>query len=841
MATGDQQITESSQAWIESPYRFSQPVRLFKANDPYYWEVDNLPLQQLEENILWLKDQIATSTFVSGVGRADLAELRPFANGSSRTVYVQPGRYTARINDAYGKGIGTMNLVQRAVINTEEKDVVSFSYSEEELKALLGDSVDTVFLNNGLYDHLQHHNAESTTPNGFLLDWRHGYSYYTENNKGINVIQNVPKNKLAVWKTSADSNLLDLQQLATEFTRYYGGAVRTSVVNIPEQLSINIPEFDPADHRSSTDFQPQVRVDLLFVYSHPIDASSTTLPSPNGTIPTEIFAPRLGLLQGAGVVNVSGISLDDVTLASPGYLDSGSFDNVKNNIDFRLDMGEGFDEAGQFKINAVAADNLQTLAGLNNVYGSFPSPDDVMNLAPLFAERVETGDNGYNLVGQTILPLAYIFTKRGKALIEPKDVVDIRPFFRTTELAYNERAGIAAANPPLSFANPAVGKRELRDVAYKAQRDMVNRTSPLIGDVNRLKTYGQTLAKGMIFGGTKWGVEGSHLAYMNAYGLFPTQTEQDALDGLKQFSHVPADVASLPLYPGWDINVKQLADAPGGALGSRRNDRLHSSVMWGDRGTWQRVSPEAQLPQNIYEDLNDGFDDPRQFVIQGPYTRDSGYNIYMVVTNGTLFVKKDIEFPPGFLDGFSDYDVEARMIGAITMTNATSHGHIDGVGAAFNGITVQKRGRNGVTILVGLGHPSGSDNNPWFGKPDDWNRTVQYHDGGTPNSERSDSAENYIRDNGVFSRVMPLCREMVLNDVQHTSTGSDIRHEGGVWYLNQGSYLQNWEVYSPMLVTYPTVEFTITGYQGSEQTTNFFSTVPTNPSTTTLNMPSFNA
>jgi len=841
MATGDQQITESSQAWIESPYRFSQPVRLFKANDPYYWEVDNLPLQQLEENILWLKDQIATSTFVSGVGRADLAELRPFANGSSRTVYVQPGRYTARINDAYGKGIGTMNLVQRAVINTQEKDVVSFSYSEEELKALLGDSVDTVFLNNGLYDHLQHHNAESTTPNGFLLDWRHGYSYYTENNKGINVIQNVPKNKLAVWKTSADSNLLDLQQLATEFTRYYGGAVRTSVVNIPEQLSINIPEFDPADHRSSTDFQPQVRVDLLFVYSHPIDASSTTIPSPNGTVPTEIFAPRLGLLQGAGVVNVSGISLDEVTLASSGYLDSGDFDNVKNNTDFRLDMGEGFDEAGQFKINAVAADNLQTLAGLNNVYGSFPSPDDVMNLAPLFAERVETGDNGYNLVGQTILPLAYIFTKRGKALIEPKDVVDIRPFFRTTELAYNERAGIAAANPPLSFANPAVGKRELRDVSYKAQRDMVNRTTPLIGDVNRLKTYGQTLAKGMIFGGTKWGVEGGHLAFMQRAGLFPTQTPQEALDGLKQFSHVPTDVASLPLYPGWDINTGQLDGAPGGGFGSRRNDRLFSSVIWGDNGTWQRVTPPDQLPESIYEDINDGYTDPRLWAMQGNYTQYSGntFNAFEMLTHGCLFVKKDINFPAGFLDGFSDYDVDARMIGGVIMQNPTSTGTINNIGAGWSGLAVQKRGRNGITIIVALGHPSGSDNNPWFGRPDDWGRSVITNTGEGP--RLTFTAEDFIRDAPTFSRVMPLLKEVETVGLQHKSVGTDSRGEGGRNYNLQKDYLQNWEVYNPMLVTYPTVEFTIKGYQGVEQTTNFFSTVPTNPSTTTLNMPNFNA
>ena len=48
----------ADQIYEESVYRFTDPVRLFKANDPYYFEVDNIPLKQLQENCLWLKDQI---------------------------------------------------------------------------------------------------------------------------------------------------------------------------------------------------------------------------------------------------------------------------------------------------------------------------------------------------------------------------------------------------------------------------------------------------------------------------------------------------------------------------------------------------------------------------------------------------------------------------------------------------------------------------------------------------------------------------------------------------------------------------------------------------------------
>ena len=44
--------------FAESNFKFTDPIRYFKANDPIYYEVDNIPLKQLQENDLWLKDQI---------------------------------------------------------------------------------------------------------------------------------------------------------------------------------------------------------------------------------------------------------------------------------------------------------------------------------------------------------------------------------------------------------------------------------------------------------------------------------------------------------------------------------------------------------------------------------------------------------------------------------------------------------------------------------------------------------------------------------------------------------------------------------------------------------------
>ena len=94
----------AERTYQDSNYRFTDPPRFFKANDPYYFEVDNIPLKQLQENCLWLRDQVRKDTnTLLGVKRSDLDELRPFASGGDRVLRVKPGRFTARINDAATK------------------------------------------------------------------------------------------------------------------------------------------------------------------------------------------------------------------------------------------------------------------------------------------------------------------------------------------------------------------------------------------------------------------------------------------------------------------------------------------------------------------------------------------------------------------------------------------------------------------------------------------------------------------------------------------------------------------------------------------------------------------
>ena len=125
----------------------------------------------------------------------------------------------------------------------------------------------------------------------------------------------------------------------------------------------------------------------------------------------------------------------------------------------------------------------------STIRGSFPSPDDLMNLSPLLDESLGTSSIG--LIGQTVLPIAYIVVRKfsnlnqdGVPIISSNDVIDIRPFFRTTELSYNERAGIAAAVPSLSIANPVVTQAELDFELKKVRTDVINRI-PTIPDIPR--------------------------------------------------------------------------------------------------------------------------------------------------------------------------------------------------------------------------------------------------------------------------------------------------------------------------------------------------------------------
>jgi len=348
-----------------SSHQFTDPIRLFKANDPYYWEVDNIPLQQLQEGLLWLKDQVGSDEIFDSVGRADFSELKPDATGDSRVVKISPGRFTGRVNDAYNTGISILTLKAIASVDKNPLNEIEITTPDVILRALAGTITTRILGDNGLYDFVQHN---VTAPGAlYNLQWTNNYTNFIQNRQTANgAVYDLQHIKLALWKQGTTvknyggnpTTEVDLQQLAVDFTRVYGAPFRTAVVDVSNELSINVPDFVDTDYSNTTTYVPAVRIDLLFVYTKPIDAVPTTILKPNGTTVSQILSPQLGLVKGAGVISLNGKgSFSDKTI------DSAFFDSTIPYIAGKEIGTNYFDSSGGFDTDI----NMQTASVLGDL------------------------------------------------------------------------------------------------------------------------------------------------------------------------------------------------------------------------------------------------------------------------------------------------------------------------------------------------------------------------------------------------------------------------------------------------------------------------------------------
>lgn len=825
----ENQIDQNKKQWAESSYRFTEPVRYFKNNDPYHWEIDNIPIKQLEENILWLKDQIELGTDVSGITRSDFAELKPVATGSGRSVRVQKGNFIARINDAYQKGIQT--LITTANAQVDPNDPVNrgykFNLPTSVLKRIAGDVVGEALYFNGLYEHLQHH---ATNPTNSGLRW-------TTN--AVTTISDIPKNRLAVWRQgeTMTHDVEGLQEQAVAFTRRWGGAIRTSVVNMAEDLEISIPSFAATDYANKTGFSPAMRADLLFIYAHPVDAEQTTIALPDGQGPTVITEPRLGLLKGAGIVSLRGFGdfqgYDSNDENDEGFFDSTLFNaNVTNNNAFFRETGAISDENFVQTVSPLA-DLTTEDAPFSDTSVNLPSPDDVMNLTPLFQEGLE---NSFALVGQSVLPIAYIISQKGKTNIEASDIIDIRPFFRTAELSYNERSGVAAANPPLSFANPAVGKTELNTGLVKAVRELkayVDNATGAIGgalddlgaSTSALNIEQKYITKGIILGGTRYGVEGALLAQAGTFGTggVAIYDDADAIDYLQRY-HGLTGLQDMPKLPGWDLGgwTGQVGNEQGiiGA-GSLRNDRINCAIR-------DATSEESAVFGPIT-----GIDNTTISYISSVYDRIAKNGFLSTDTRPEVvyFLRKRLKviLPANVVD----YDVVTSFRNCVPATG-------DGVVASYpmnkySGICVEKQGVVGntaeFTIYV-VFHPPAATAYRDIGDNNSSNSQVTFdHRDIVANNNtfgqraffaplNSKSTEEQ-RGRDIFSAFTVLPRAYDTESAfRSVSKNNNLRANNAKRgynstdseYTYENVFQPEWKALAPYLVTYPTVEFSVIGH-----------------------------
>lgn len=649
---------------MATPYSFIQPIRYYKANDPYYYEVDNIPLRQLEENILYIKNKLeggdgdAYLTQKSELNLYNIRQLRPKSIGG-RVIQVNAGRFVSRVNDAFNIpnpldkiGSLTSNGFTGMIIRDLDKEWTPAQRDKVWNDFISGNKEYNI---NGLEFTYTFQNS----PVGLGASWgvadaNTNYPKYNNGNKiwpGQSVYGSLAGSLDNSFPFSSDItgatlySAANLNTIHLSFVKMWRGVFRTTVVDFPD-TTINIPVFNEDDYSYVDDNGVKhnisdvvQRIDLLVAYSLPIDSSSTTTQSFQGdATPETLTTPTLGIVRGAGI----GIMKDG--------LDSiHTLDGAESNPDYPY--------TGTSKIvgNKGDSSNNAESMGITNrlgikIHGSFPSPDDLLNIAPLLALDVES-DN-FQLIGQAALPLAYVVVTKGSTVVTQNDIIDIRPFLRTTEFTYNERAGIAAANPPLSFANPAVGAFQLRDIVGEIEvaQNLLRANLQL----EKTKSNGRVLYTDYVMGGLAYGVEGTLLTMCDAdsqapagpwgsevlattykaadgknyqfnvfessksYLEYDTQPTKDAYleyvyntrqEDLKQWLNDPnanqygngtylgmGGTRNIPLYPEWDppldsTNYTQVMDLEAGASPSPKP----TWWMWME-GQANRVRPLVYVP-----------------------------------------------------------------------------------------------------------------------------------------------------------------------------------------------------------------------------------------------------
>lgn len=645
----------------ESSHRFTSPIRLFTANDPYVWSVDNIPLKELAENDLWLKDQLTQGIKLSSIKRGDFDELRPRVEGNDNKVKVLPGRFSARINDIdTSRRLQVITRLTGSLFNQAGSWRMGF-YNNPDLKTNIdkissATESDAMFMNGMIERAFVYPAKDPYTP---FIDYR-------LTNRAWEPL--LPIQDVLLWakNTNTEFTITNWQywtnavgmapetQVASQFTKFWRGITRISIVDVPNELEIEVPEFNLSDFDYIDEngvrrqrSEAEIRIDMVFIYSKPIDASSVkVVDSKNTNKFRHITQPELGLVRGAGIILNKSIP-PRTSAFILGQQDS-----------------SGVDENGNSMILASVADAENTAGGFQSsgIYGSFPSPDDLMNIAPMISEILEDSDP--LLVGQSILPVAYVIVRKtadknvdGINIITSTDLIDIRPFFRTAELSYNERAGIAASIPQLSISNPVVSKLELKHTVRSIVDDYTSKVNGISGRV--AESLPRAVGAGYILGGSRYGVEGA-IQHFYSTSVDPT-ANQARLNQILLSRYGYHQNQIIPELPDWDVadwvfanNLSQAGDSP--------NDYIH---------TFTRAGVDHQY--SCYSDKN-----KTQRLARLGTDNINGIDNYINIH----FVKKTVRLDRSSVQWMQDYFVNVQLLNCVPLGCRTSTGHFQYAGAA---------------------------------------------------------------------------------------------------------------------------------------------------------------
>jgi len=678
--------------FAESVFKYTDPIRFFKENDPIHADVDNIPLKQLQENDNFLKDQIE-SLLGNGEGlsvkRENFDELRPYVDGVGSVVKVKPGRYSARINDAYsadplqfmaqvlGFSIPEFNtFLPRTNLDVEMRAILNKFKSN-----LAADALNT----NGLLERTFTFGMQTVdTPSPYLSNIP-GYTPALDTPPYPNVT-----GKLWRWNTNSPTEtsfqfdaidrvrgFFTIGSAESDLIKRWRGIARTAIVNVEEELEVSIPAFDQDDFYYINEVGERVplfatqRIDLVFIYSKPIDAPSTTISKFVGNNPVVLTKPALGIVKGAGI----GVNL---RVPQPGQPQT-------NEATVPI-----VDENGTPLMLPSVADEIGENIGFSSIKGSFPSPDDLMNLSPLIAEDLT--NNYYALIGQSILPVAYVVVRRNATLnsestqiLSESDLIDIRPFFRTTELSYNERVGIAAATPQISVVNPVASEGYVDYAVKQLYDDYTSKLTQVNTAISSDPQYPRIVATGYIKGGFNYGVEAALAAMVQA--KFNVQNPEQQKQQIVSRYGYPQD-SVIPDLPDWDIS-EWCFKLPLPEKGRYPNDYINfhtvgpnfNGTPGSQFGAWKNIGKTERIK---FLGVNR---------IQGQQSNSDAGNVCI------YFVKKSINIDRSLVGWMKDYHVDVQLWNCAPLTCNT---HKDGNNIVLGGnasIWVDKR-VNSFTIYV---------------------------------------------------------------------------------------------------------------------------------------------
>ena len=381
--------------------RINEDIRFYLPADPYYYQVDNLPLEDLLANDVRLQNQIDSIQSSDGgntVGRAGFTELQPFIDtGLPGTVSVGPGNFIGR--------------VQRGFASGEE----------------------------GAYRNNNGRREMNDPPTKFGTGSNPTGTYFVNNppNHGTNASEYVGRN--AVFHFKGASVSID----GFDFDAFEW----TETVN---------------SGNSSWTTPPLGRIDLIGITTVNGAMDDANVP---GNVSNEDGAiqgnglPKLAVVKGAGIV-------------------------AANNGKRQVVIGEKYITIGtpQDRINDYGRD-LEGNVVPNPEFGTVPMPDDVVNVN-FTRDIMENGEISQTLNdwahsnknASFFLPIAYVYVPQSYvegAPIPQQHLSDIRPFFRTAELALAERQAIAGSLSP-SLRNPFVTEEHAKAITGPEISDLTN-------------------------------------------------------------------------------------------------------------------------------------------------------------------------------------------------------------------------------------------------------------------------------------------------------------------------------------------------------------------------------